>query len=198
MPHLHVALVTEHPEACLIPLLQLRPQRVVLVAGRLQQQAAERLQILLQHELPANTEIQRWDEMPERDPQRIGEFATRLARWLSRLQRDDPELTVTYDLADSDKLTALLFQQAMSHCKADWLYVDYRAGALYRMGPGLNPSTLEALAIEPVLDVDIFLQANGRKRIKALSDNPAWRSAVQRHRALTHYLGHQPTSWPGY
>ena len=191
MPHLHVALVTERPEACLIPLLQLRPQRVVLVAGRLQQQAAERLQILLQHELPANTQIHRWEEMPERDPQRLSEFATHLAQWLSQQQRDDPELAVTYDLADSDKLTALLFQQAMSHCQADWLYVDNHAGALYRMGPGLNPSTLDAVAIEPVLDVDLFLQANGRKRIKALSDNPAWRSAVQRHRALTHYLGHQ-------
>ncbi|RDB44167.1 DUF1887 family protein [Halomonas sp. DQ26W] len=191
MPHLHVALVTERPEASLIPLLQLRPQRVVLVAGRQQQQTAERLQILLQHELSSHIEIHRWDKMPERDPQRLSEFATRLAQWLSQQQHDTAELEVTYDLADSDKLTALLFQKAMSHCKADWLYVDSRAGALYRMGPGLNPSTLEAVAIEPVLDVDTFLQANGRKRIKALSDNPAWRSAAKRHKTLTRYLGHQ-------
>jgi hypothetical protein len=190
MPHLHVALVTERPEVSLIPILQLRPQRIVLVPCQSSPQAAERLAILLRHELPGATEIETYPSLPSGDPRRCAEHANQLAEAIYRQQFDEPSLSVTLDLGGCGTLTALLFQQAMRRCSADWLYVDAQAGIFYRMACDSPQPTPEAMAIEPVLDVDRYLQANGRKRVRARSDSSAWREACQQRRTLTHYLAH--------
>ncbi|KAA0011116.1 DUF1887 family protein [Billgrantia pellis] len=190
MPHLHVALVTERPEASLIPILQLRPQQVELVPYRSTQRDVERLAILLRHELPVGTDIHVGDDMPTSDPQRIGEYLDALTETLQRRQFDEPNLSITYDPGSCGTPTALLLQQAMRRCEADWLYVDEEANALYRMASGSPSSSPEVLAIEPVLDIDRYLQANGRKRVRALSDSAEWQRNSERRRFLTHYLAH--------
>ncbi len=190
MPHLHVALVTERPEVSLIPILQLRPQRIVLAPCQSSPQAAERLAILLRHELPGETEIETYPSLPTNEPRRCAEHANRLAELIYRQQFDEPNLAVTLDLGGCGTLTALLFQQAMRRCSADWLYVDSQAGVLYRMPCDDSESTPEAMAIEPVLNVDRYLQANGRKRVRARSDSSDWRHVCQRRKTLTHYLAH--------
>ncbi|WP_163559339.1 DUF1887 family CARF protein [Halomonas sp. NO4] len=190
MPHLHVALVSECPEITLIPLLQLRPEHVILVASQQRRAVAERLQVLLDHELPAGTQLRLTDDLPTHDPQATGDFAARLAADLARQQADTPDLAISYDLGDASRLTTLLFQHALQRCRADGYHVDLPAGALYRINPALVPEGLETLAIEPVLDVDLYLLANGYKRIKACSDHAAWRNAAESRRPLTRYLAH--------
>ncbi|UYG05080.1 DUF1887 family CARF protein [Halomonas sp. LR3S48] len=190
MPHLHVALVTERPEVSLIPILQLRPQRIVLIPCQSSPQAAERLAILLRHELPPGTDIETRARLPVDEPHRCAQYADELAETLYRQQFDTPSLSVTLDAGGCSTLTALLFQQAMQRCSADWLYVDIRAGALYRMAYDSPGSAPEIMAIEPVLDVDRYLQANGRKRVRALSDSASWHQACTQRRHLTRYLAH--------
>lgn len=190
MPHLHVALVTERPELSLIPILQLRPQRIVLAPCQSSPQAAERLAILLRHELPDGTAIETSPSLPTHEPRRCAEQAARLAEDITRQQFDEPSLAVTLDPGGCDTLIALLFQQAMRCCCADLMYVDVPAGVLYRL-PGDSPESVpEAMAIEPVLNVDRYLQANGRKRVRAHSDSKTWREACEQRRPLTHYLAH--------
>ncbi|MCG6659390.1 DUF1887 family protein [Halomonas campisalis] len=191
MSHLHIALVNEHPERTLIPLLQLRPERIVLVACRRGQQAAERLRILLQHELPEAHEIRLHEGLPQGDPQRIAELALALADELASQQREVPPLEVTCDLAGGDRLTALLFQQAMRHCDADCLHLDPERDVIHRLGPTLDPHSLQRLPITAVLTADLILQAHGRKRIRAASDGAEWRETVISRRPLTRFLAHQ-------
>ncbi|OUE38830.1 hypothetical protein BZY95_17650 [Billgrantia desiderata SP1] len=190
MSHLHVALVTERPEVSLIPILQLRPQRVVLVPCQTSPQAAERLAILLRHEMCGETQVEVCPSLATQDPMRCAIYAHELAESLYQEQFDEPNLSVTLDLGGCGTMTALLFQQAMQQCSADWLYVDPHAGVLYRMACDSADSRPEAMAIEPVLDVDRYLQANGRKRVRALSDGAAWRDACQLRKPLTYYLAH--------
>ncbi|WP_163575038.1 Card1-like endonuclease domain-containing protein [Halomonas faecis] len=190
MPHLHVALVSERPEITLIPLLQLRPQRVLLVATQERRPVAERLEVLLGHELPAGTEQRLIDDLPSHDPQLIHAFANRLANDLRRLQATTPNLTISYHLGDAPRLMALLFQHALQCCQADGIDVDLTAGALYRLGTGQDPQAFETLAIEPLLDCDLYLLANGYKRTQACSDHAAWRDAARARRSVTRYLAH--------
>ncbi|SDK15394.1 Card1-like endonuclease domain-containing protein [Billgrantia gudaonensis] len=190
MPHLHVALVSERPEITLIPLLQLRPERVILVATRQRRPVAERLEILLGRELPVTTELRRIDDLPCHDPQLVHAFANELADELVRLQATTAELTVSYHLGDAPRLTALLFQHALQRCQADGIDVDLTAGALYRLGTGQDPQAFETLAIEPLLDCDLYLLANGYKRTQARSDHATWREAAESRRPLTRYLAH--------
>ncbi|WP_010629370.1 Card1-like endonuclease domain-containing protein [Halomonas sp. KM-1] len=190
MSHLHVALVTERPEVSLIPILQLRPQRVVLVPCQASPQAAERLAILLRHEMSGEIEVEVCPTLATLDPMRCAIYANELAESLYREQFDATNLSVTLDLGECGTLTALLFQQAMQQCSADWLYVDTQAGVLYRMDCDSTDRQPDTIAIEPVLDVDRYLQANGRKRVRALSDGAAWRDACQLRKSLTYYLAH--------
>ncbi|QTP54280.1 DUF1887 family protein [Billgrantia sulfidoxydans] len=190
MSHLHVALVTERPEVSLIPILQLRPQRIVLIPCQSPPQATERLAILLRHELPPGTAIETHPRLPADEPDRCARYADELAETLYRQQFDTPTLSVTLDAGGCSTLIALLFQQAMRRCSADWLYVDIQAGALYRMACDGPDSAPEVMAIEPVLDVDRYLQANGRKRVRALSDSDDWRQACAQRKSLTRYLAH--------
>ncbi|WP_111412679.1 Card1-like endonuclease domain-containing protein [Billgrantia lactosivorans] len=190
MPHLHVALVTERPEVSLIPILQLRPQRIVLIPCHSSPQAAERLAILLRHELAPGTEIETYTRLPANEPERCARYADELAETLYRRQFDTPSLSVTVDAGGCSTLVALLFQQAMRRCAADWLHVDIQAGALYRFAYAGPDSAPEVMAIEPVLDVDRYLQANGRKRVRALSDSDEWRQACRQRKPLTRYLAH--------
>lgn len=190
MPHLHVALVTERPEISLIPILQLRPQRVVLVPCQAAPQAAERLAILLRHELPAATQVDVKPGFASENPQLCAEYANTLADELYRQQFDEPHLSVTLDTGGCTTLTALLFHQAMQRCSADWLYADAQTGLLYRLASDSPDMPPETTAIEPVLNVDRYLQANGRKRVRALSDNAPWREKSQRRKCLTTYLAH--------
>ncbi|MCE8032646.1 MAG: DUF1887 family CARF protein [Halomonas sp.] len=188
MPHLHVALVTERPEASLIPILQLRPQRIVLIPCHSSPQATERLVILLRHELPRDTRIEAYPSLPSDEPRRCAEYADALADTLYRQQFDTPSLTVTLDVGGCRTLIALLFQQALQRCAADLLYADVKAGAIYRLSHDDPGSAPEVMAIEPVLDIDRYLQANGRKRVRALSDSMEWRSSCMQRRSLTRHL----------
>ncbi|MBA2779595.1 Card1-like endonuclease domain-containing protein [Billgrantia kenyensis] len=190
MPHLHVALVTERPEKCLIPILQLRPQRIVLVPCRASAQAAERVAILLRHEMPTDTEIETRASLAIDDPRQCAAYANSLADYLQRQQFDNSSLLVTLDVSGCSTLTALLLQHAMRRCAPDWLYVDTQVGALYRMAGDVADCEPEVLAMEPVLDIDRYLQANGYKRVRALSDGGSWQAACQRRRSLTQYLAH--------
>lgn len=188
MPHLHIALVTERPETSLIPILQLRPRRIVLVPCQSSPQVAERLAILLRHELPACSEVALHAPLPCGDPVRLAQHIGPLVDALQREQFDTPGLALTYDLGHCDTFTALLFQQAMRRLAADWLYVDREAGVLYRLAHDAPDDVPEASAIEPVLDVDRYLQASGRKRVRTLSERPEWRRRSQQRRAATLYL----------
>ncbi|MFQ3789441.1 hypothetical protein [Halomonas sp. A29] len=190
MPHLHVALVTERPELSLIPILQLRPQRIVLIPCQSSPQAAERLAILLRHELPSDTVVETHARLPTDEPYRCAKYADELAEVLYRQQFDTPSLAVTLDAGGCSTLTALLFQQAMGRCSADWLHVDIQAGALYRLACDGPDSAPEVMAIEPVLDVDRILQAYGRKRVRALSDSDEWRLECAQRKFLTRLLAH--------
>ncbi|WP_444678218.1 Card1-like endonuclease domain-containing protein [Halomonas sp. E19] len=185
MPHLHIALVTERPETSLIPILQLRPRRIVLVPCQSSPQAAERLAILLRHELPSSSEVALHPTLPCGDPVRLAQHIGPLVDALQREQFAAPGLALTYDLGHCDTFTALLFQQAMRRLAADWLYVDREAGVLYRLAHDAPDDVPEATAIEPVLDVDRYLQASGRKRVRTLSERPEWRRRSQQRRAAT-------------
>lgn len=190
MPHLHVALINERPEMSLLPILQLCPQRIMLIPCQSSPQAAERLAILLRHELPPGTEIETHASFPSGELNRCAEYAFELANALYRQQSATPSLSVTLDVGSCSTLTALLFQQALKRCSADWLYADTPAGALYRLAGNGAYCAPEAITIDALLDVDRYLQANGRKRVRALSDSAEWQAACAKRRHLTQYLAH--------
>lgn len=189
MPQLHVTLVTGRPEANLIPLLQLKPERICLVASERMMDAAKRLHTLLREQMPAATDIQIKQGLPDTDPQAISEFAFDLADELSTGKPEDDAQAITYDLTGGTKLMAVLFQEAMRSCGAEMIYTNSDTGYIYHMGAELKPDSFRSEAIEPVLDASLYLHANGKKLLRSASDDSAWQEQAHSRKALTKYLG---------
>lgn len=189
MPQLHVTLVTGRPEANLIPLLQLKPERVCLVSSERMMNAAERLHALLKEQLPATTDIQVKHGLPDTDPQAISKYAFDLADELSTSESEENALAITYDLTGGTKLMALLFQEAMRSCGAEMIYTNSDTGCIYHMGAELKPDSFRSETIEPVLDARLYLRANGKDLLRSASDEPAWKERVRLRKALTKHLG---------
>lgn len=188
MPRLHVVLVTGRPEANLIPLLQLKPDYICLVASERMATAAEHLNRLLRKQLPDSTRITTHEGLPDSDPEAISRYAFDVANTLDAKQAEVEGLEITYDLTGGTKLMALLFQEAMRCCDAKMLYVDSDAGKVYHMGAELKPDSFNAEAIQSVLATNLYLQANGKKRGKTASDDDDWRERVKARKVLTKYL----------
>lgn len=197
MPRLHIALVTGRPEANLIPLLQLKPQQIFLIASDRMAEPADRLHTLLQEKLGDHSDIRVLKGLPDSGPEAISHYALDLVESLNKQKSRQENLEITYDLTGGTKLMALLFQEAMRHCDAKMLYVDSDAEAIYHMGAELNPDTFKHERIEPVLDAASYLLANGKRLRRALSHDDQWRDKVQARKTLTKHLGHRAESLAG-
>lgn len=188
MPHLHVTLVTGRLEATMIPILQLQPEQVCLVASRSMHASGERLEKLLNEQLP-HTTVELRHGLHNSDPEAIGHFALELAEDLDARREAVPELAITYDMTGGSKLMGLLFQEAMRLCDAEFLYTDSNAGWLYQLGSSLKPDSFRQLPIAPVLSTDLYLQLNGKLRRRTLSSDAQWCERTEQRKALTKYLG---------
>lgn len=172
MPQLHVTLVTGRLEANLIPLLQLEPEQIVLVASQRMVKAGERLAALLDTQLP-HTHVELKTGLPDTDPAEISHFAFELADQLEARREAGEEMRITFDMTGGTKLMGLLFQEAMRVCDATMLYTDSDAGVIYQLGSELSPASFQNTPIAPVLGCELYLRANGKRLRQALSDDQA-------------------------
>lgn len=188
--HFHVTLVTGRPEANLIPLLQLRPERIALVASEKMASNAQRLQTLLQQNgwQASGAAVTIEQGLPDSDPALMSDFANGLADRLLEEKERTPDLRITYDLTGGTKLMALLFQEAMRCCDADLIYTDSDAGRIYRLGTQLDRESFRDIPVEPVLSSDIYLRANGKRLGASDSDDEAWRAKASDRKLLTKHL----------
>lgn len=188
MSRLHVTLVTGRMEATMIPILQLKPENICLVASQRMLKSGERLEKLLNEQLPDSQVVLR-KGLPDTDPEAIGNFALSLAEELDARREAEPELAITYDMTGGSKLMGLLFQEAMRLCGAEILYTDSNAGNLYQLGTDLKPESFSTQPIESVLDTQLYLRLNGKHLRKSLSDQQDWRDKTEHRKALTKHLG---------
>lgn len=188
MSRLHVTLVTGRAEANLIPILQLKPEKVCLVASQRMLEPGKRLEKLMEELLP-DTCVELRQGLPDTDPKAIGNFAIELADELLAWHESAPGRAITYDMTGGSKLMGLLFQEAMRTSGAELLYTDSEAGALYQLGTDLDPKTFHTLPIESVLNTGLYLRLNGKRLCQSLSDDQEWRDRVQQRKALTKHLG---------
>lgn len=188
MSRLHVTLVTGRAEANLIPILQLQPEKVYLVASQRMLEPGKRLEKLLKAQLPGTVVVLR-QGLPDTDPEAIGNFAIKLADELETCRDASPELAITYDMTGGSKLMGLLFQEAMRLCGAEIMYTDSDAGALYQLGTDLKPESFYTIPIEPVLNTDLYLRLNDKRLCQSLSDDQSWRDRAHQRKALTKHLG---------
>ena len=187
MKQLQIAIVTGHAESILIPLLQLKPDEVLLIASDKMASQLDRCAVILKDQLPQGTIIEKRGGLADNEPEAIAEYAEKLAQELAdRADIDDYE--VLFNSTGGTKMMSLLFQEALRSCYAKVLYLDSDAGQIYKLGDTLAPEHFVSIPIEPVLDLKLYLRINGKNPLKASSDDAGWRELVQGRKTLTKYF----------
>lgn len=184
----HLCIVSERLLANLIPALMQRPDRVLLVSSEEMDQRGftARLQALLES---AGLGVAVEHGLPSGGVAEIGAYAERLRDGIGRHSTGP----VVLNLTGGNKLMTLVFSQVLGPVCTKMIYTDTANGCLEEL-PHPVGSSGATTPLKSVLDVPLYLQAQGFRVRSVRSRDSGWRELVQGRRSLTKHLGkHAPS-----
>jgi hypothetical protein len=184
-----ICIVSERLMPNLIPALMLRPERVLLLSSVEMDELGmrARLQDLLSS---CGFSVVVRGGLPSGGLSLIRAYATAMVDELQPLSRLGD---VVLNLTGGNKLMAIAFSEVLGPVVQRMIYTDTAHGLLEelpRSGQGEGISR----ALEGVVNVALYLRAQGMRPRVSRSDEAAWVDAVLRRRALTKNLGRQAGS----
>lgn len=181
-PNLHVALVSEQPLANLIPALMEQPDKMILVCSPAMVTRGQALARLLQEKGIATITK---EGAPDAGLANIIDYALTLA---GELEACYPDARITLNATGGTKLMAMGFIEAFRAVAGiRILYTDTAHRRLETLPTDREVPT-PPLPMHDVLDVPLYLQAQGFHFTGAVSDDPAWRERAQRRKPACKYL----------
>lgn len=181
---IHIAMVSEQTLANLIPALMDRPDKLVLVCteGMAKRGLDRRLATLLQREAIA-VEIK--PNAPDVGFKQIQDYALELA---GEIEGMHPGAETTLNATGATKLMALGFVDVFRGLASRILYTD-TAHRRIEFLPDANGKVIDPQPMTDVLDVPIYLAAQGFRFGSAVSDDMEWRQRAANRKATCKYLG---------
>jgi hypothetical protein len=187
-----VALVSEQTLANLIPALDARPDRVLLVTSA--EMAQRRLHIRQQRLLRLHgIEAEIVPDAPDADLLRIHEFAFDL---LTHLRRDFPDAAIVLNATGGNKLMMLGFVEVFRG-DARVIYADTQHRRIETLPPASGPAE-PARPMKNLLDVPAYLRAQGFVYAGARSDRKEELDAVAGRKAAAKHLGSHAQQLAGF
>lgn len=187
MNHLpHVCLVSDQPLPNLIPALMLKPTAVHLVITADKIAEGRRLQRLLEEQ---GIRVIRHADAPASNLPQINEFALKVAE---QLEADGP---CVLNLTGGTKLMSLGFFHTLTsmlpHTQA--IYTDTRTGQIESL-----TRESSSIALEPVLNVPLYLRAYGLNLQSAQNEQTRWLDQADRLKPLTKWLAQNAGAIEGF
>jgi hypothetical protein len=180
-PVLHVVVVTGQMQANLIPILQLKPDVVVLVVSIAMKDNAEYLKRFLVQQaccLPEN--IVQIDEMPDSQLTAIEDKALSI---ITSLQDSYPHHSIVYNATGGTKLMVLGLYEAFVSEVDQVIYTDMGHERIEIISPrGAAP-----IPIEHVLSIESYLLSMGQKYRR--SSGKKWQERALKRKAMAKWLG---------
>ncbi|GIX21713.1 MAG: hypothetical protein KatS3mg121_0496 [Gammaproteobacteria bacterium] len=166
MTTLHIAIVTGQPLANFIPILQERPQQVLLLQRPSMRRQAEQFQRAL-HEIGYHTgQIDIDETLPETGFEDLGEYALDLQQ---RINERYPDAEITWNATGGTKLMALALWDLFDARRVRVIYLDTQHGLMEQLRP--KPGVIP---LESVLTPELYLTAMGKIFRSALTRNTTW------------------------
>jgi len=190
MARVHICIVSDHLEANLIPVLQLKPSEVILVASQAMKKKADTLQTVISDALP-DTHVQVHVGLPEANISEIEDFGLDLEE---KLSAEFGSETLVYNATGGSKLHALIFSQIFD--ASDIIYAHTQTNTL--MNLSMSNKRAAASDILPVLTASIYLQCNGKRLRSHRSSSEEWTNLAMERKAVTLLLGkpkHESVQW---
>ena len=186
----HICIVSDRLMANLIPVLVLRPGRVVLVSSARMEEGGQtaRLRRLLEAQ---GVVVSVHGGLPSGGLGLIREYARAL---LGSLDDHGGVREAVLNLTGGNKLMAIGFMEVMGPKVGRVIYTDTANGLLEELPlPGVAGDGIahggRSRPLAGVVDVGLYLEAQGLQVTETVSQGPEWAQAVAGRRALTRFLG---------
>ena len=183
----HICIISDRLIPNLIPILMERPQRVLLVASNsmISKGIARRMQNILRDK---DVSVSVRGGLPSSNLQQITQFAINI---LAEDQEKYPHQKLVLNITGGNKLMTIAFMKAMSADVERIIYTDTQHNVLEQLPQRDAPEHAGQSPLQGVLDVPLYLAAQGMSLRKSLSDDSGWRQRANQRKALTKYLGKQ-------
>lgn len=190
--NVHLVIVTGQAQANLIPILQLKPEVVVLaVSEDMKNTADEFVELLKRAAYYQQKNILRFNKVPAVGIAAIEKKALEIYQ---ALQQRFPKTPITYHATGGTKLMALGFYSVFAKENNIAIYTDTADGYIEFIYPREQP----IIAIEHVLKMETYLRSLGAK-VRASSDNAKmWRDQAEHRLHLTHWLAENADLLDGF
>lgn len=180
---IHVCLVSDQILANLIPALMEKPALVVLVCSA--EMAARKLHHRMKKILEAaGMQVEIHDNAPDTGLQLINSFAYGL---IEKLESGHPGAEVILNVTGGTKLMAIGFADSFRGLPGRTIYTDTAHHRIETL-PEDARQTVPATAMEDVLTVPQYLQAQGLTMLRADSAAEEWRKKASARKAVAKYL----------
>ncbi len=180
----HICIVSDRLLPNLIPILMHRPQQVFLIASddMAQKGMARRLEQILGKE---NIQVKTSEGLPSSGLRRISDYAL---EWLLATQETYPDRQLVLNITGGNKLMTIAFMQVMSGEVSRIIYTDTQHDLLEQISQDEKEAG-SSQPLKPVLNIPLYLAAQGMTLRSSLSDDTDWRRRADLRKALTKYLG---------
>ncbi len=187
MKDIHLCIITGQPLANLIPLLQERPEHIILVCSKDKLNEAKQFQRTLESTYWKTEKIELHSELPVHEFEKIKEYILNLFSCL--LDKDKyPSVRITWNATGGTKQMALAFWSVVHDVAHDEgirvIYNDTQSGFYEELIPENQPIDLMS-----VLTPKLYLEAFGKRKLQAKSDDESWKKKVEKRKELTKYFG---------
>lgn len=181
---IHIALVSAQILPNLIPILMERPDRVLLMVTP--EMAARRLDRRLEKLLKEQgIGVELYLDVPDAGLREIKAYADALA---DRLIEEQAHAEIVLNATGGTKLMSFGFVEAFRGIAAHILYTDTAHRRIEYL-PNAQASVPEPTPMGNVLDVPLYLAAQGFRFRRAASDEVSWREVVSQRKATCKFLG---------
>lgn len=179
--NVHLVIVTGQAQANLIPILQLKPEVVVLaVSNDMKKQADEFVKVLNNANVNYKPkDILRFDDVPASNLPEIEKMACKI---YSELCQKYPAEKITYHATGGTKLMMLGFCNVFAKQDNEVIYTGTAEGFIEVVYPAAQPS----IAIEHVLTMETYLSSLGEQYKPDANQN--WGNIAKQHKNLTFWL----------
>ena len=180
----HICIVSDRLLPNLIPILMEKPQQIFLITSDEMERKglARRLQQILKGQ---GFEVVVSEGLPSAGLKQITEYAF---DWLVSNRDAYPHTRLVLNITGGNKLMTIAFMRAMSGEVERIIYTDTQHDRLEHLPQGVK-QTGEAQPLLPVLNIPLYLAAQGMTLRGSLSDDGAWRQRADQRKTLTKYLG---------
>ncbi|NLC35611.1 MAG: DUF1887 family protein [Alcaligenaceae bacterium] len=182
MRNLHLCVVTGQSLANLIPLLQERPDAIVLLCTEDKEADAQAFIQTLEAAGFSPEQVYLQPPFPAHPFEDTLEYMLNLRE---RLSEDFPDARLTWNATGGTKQMALAIWDALDRKKNDRaIYCDTRDGRLEELIPQAG-----SIALNSLLHPELYLHALGKIKRSADSDRLEWREQALLRRSATLHLG---------